>query len=234
MKDQAGISDRLIVALDVPNNRQALEIVAQLEGSVQFYKVGLELFASGAGLQLIDQLASQGYKVFADFKFLDIPQTVYRAVKNLSGRGIEFLTVHAESQTMQAAVDATDDISVLAVTVLTSLNDQSIQAMGFGLSTVDLVKKRAIDAHENGCAGVIASPQEARLVRQSTSADFRIVTPGIREQDTSTEDDQERTMGIAQAFAAGSDYVVVGRPIRDANDPLQAALNLQAKIPISV
>ena len=234
MKDQAGISDRLIVALDVPNNRQALELVAQLEGSVQFYKVGLELFASGAGLQLIDQLASQGYKVFADFKFLDIPQTVYRAVKNLSGRGIEFLTVHAESQTMQAAVDATDDISVLAVTVLTSLNDQAIQAMGFGLSTVDLVKKRAIDALENGCAGVIASPQEARLVRQSTSADFRIVTPGIREQDANTDDDQERTMGIAQAFAAGSDYVVVGRPIRDADDPLQAALSLQAKIPISV
>ena len=234
MKDQAGISDRLIVALDVPNNRQALELVAQLEGSVQFYKVGLELFASGAGLQLIDQLASQGYKVFADFKFLDIPQTVYRAVKNLSGRGIEFLTVHAESQTMQAAVDATDDISVLAVTVLTSLNDQAIQAMGFGLSTVDLVKKRAIDALENGCAGVIASPQEARLVRQSTSAEFRIVTPGIREQDANTDDDQERTMGIAQAFAAGSDYVVVGRPIRDADNPLQAALNLQAKIPISV
>lgn len=223
------ISDRLIVALDVPTERQALELVAKLEGSVKFYKVGLELFSSGSGLQLIDTLTSNGYDVFADFKFLDIPQTVYRAVHNLNGRGIRFLTVHAETQVMQAAVQAADDISLLAVTVLTSLNDRALESLGYTKNTTELVQSRALDARNSGCAGVIASPREAKLIRESTDDNFLIVTPGIREQD-SPADDQERTMGIAQAFNAGSDYVVVGRPIRDANDPRGVALDFQKKI----
>ncbi len=229
MTGQNDISDRLIVALDVPTDRQALELVARLEGRVKFYKVGLELLSSGSGLQLIDKLASAGYRVFADFKFLDIPQTVYRAVRNLNGRGIHFVTVHAEPQAMQAAVQAADDVSILAVTVLTSLNDDALDSMGYSMNAVELVRTRAIAAQKIDCAGVIASPREARLVRECTDDNFLIVTPGIREQDT-PPDDQERTMGITQAFSAGANFVVVGRPIRDAKNPLQAALNFQKKI----
>ncbi len=222
------ISERLIVALDVPSGRQALELVAELEGSVRFFKVGLELIASGDGLKVIDRLADMGHHVFADFKLLDIPQTVYRSVNNLNRRGIRFLTVHADPQTMQAAVEAANGISILAVTVLTSLNDKTLQMTGIKMSTTALVKMRAKQAQIAGCAGVISSPREAQLIRENLGENFLIVTPGIRNSKSS--DDQERTMGIDQALEAGSDFVVVGRPIRDAECPKQTALEYQAAI----
>ncbi len=229
MVENNTISDRLIVALDVPTERQALQLLAQLDGSVNFFKVGLELLSSSSGLRLIEHLADLGHKVFADFKFLDIPQTVYRAVRNLNGRGINFLTVHAEPQAMQAAVQAADDMSVLAVTVLTSVSEQSIKDMGYAATVAELVKMRALHAKQYGCAGVIASPKEANLIRESTDKEFLVVTPGIREQNSPSHD-QERTMGVTEALRAGSDYVVVGRPIRDAKDPKSAALGFQSRI----
>jgi len=149
-------SERLIVALDVPSERAALELIAQLEDSVTFFKIGLELFTSCCGLDLVERLTSQGYRVFADFKLLDIPQTVSRAVQNLNGRGIDFLTIHAEPQTMQAAVEAADGLSLLAVTVLTSLTDDTLHAMGYSINTVYLVQFRAADACLICCPRLLA------------------------------------------------------------------------------
>ncbi len=223
------LSTRLIVALDVPSGRQALELVAELEGQAIFFKVGLELISSGDGLQVINQLVDRGCQVFADFKMLDIPQTVYRAVKNLNGRGIRFLTVHAEPQNMAAALDAADDVSILAVTVLTSLNDEALRLMGFKMSAAQLVQLRAGQAYEAGCAGVIASPREAPDVRATTAPDFLIVTPGIRGHHESSND-QERTLNVTDALNAGADFVVVGRPIRDAASPRAAASEIQQEI----
>ena len=223
------VSDRLIVALDTPTHRHALELVDQLDGTVRFFKVGLELFANGSGLQLIDELINRGFKVFADFKFLDIPKTVERAVRNLNGRGISFLTVHAQQQTMKAAVDAAQEISILAVTVLTSIDDRELQSTGYQMNASELVRMRSVHALEAGCAGVISSPKEANLIREETGDHFLIVTPGIRENRVPT-DDQKRTMSIAEACKAGVNYFVVGRPIRDANDPKDAALKFQSEI----
>ncbi len=222
-------SSRLIVALDVSTGKQALELVAKLENSVNFFKIGLELMASGDGLQVIDQLAADGYHIFADFKLLDIPQTVYRTVKNLNDRGIDFLTVHAEPQAMEAAVDAAADVRVLAVTVLTSLQDNALRRMGFELTLEKLVRLRTIHAHEAGCAGVIASPLEAKLIREDTHGDLLIVTPGIRGPDEPAND-QKRTLNIDGALAAGVDFVVIGRSIRDANSPKDVAIGFQNRI----
>ncbi len=227
--DDLMISPRLIVALDVPTGDQALDLARQLRGSVDFFKVGLELLSSGDGLKVIDQLADRGHRVFADFKFLDIPQTVYRAVRNLNDRGITFLTVHAEPQTMQAALDAADDTMIMAVTVLTSLNDEALSSMGINMNAEELVRLRAIQARQAGCAGVISSPREIRPIRESAGRDLLIVTPGIRESEAPA-DDQKRTMSIEEALEAGADFFVVGRPVRDAADPWEAAMRLQNTI----
>lgn len=227
--DRTAISDRLIVALDVPTDRQALELVDRLDGSIVFFKVGLELFSSGSGLRLIDQLINRDFKVFADFKFFDIPNTVQRAVQNLNGRGISFLTVHAQQQTMKAAVEAAEDISILAVTVLTSIDDKELMATGHKMNAADLVRMRSVHALEAGCAGVVSSPKEANLIRETTSNDFLIVSPGIREDNTPTND-QQRTMNISQACKAGVNFFVVGRPICNAENPKDAALKFQSEI----
>ena len=227
--DRPAISDRLIVALDVPTDRQALELVEQLDGCVNFFKIGLELFSSGTGLQLIDELVNRGFKVFADFKFLDIPNTVQRAVRNLNGRGIQFVTVHAQRQTMEAAVEAAENISILAVTVLTSLNEEELRSEGYGMNATDLVSMRTVSAFETGCAGVVSSPQEAAMIRKLTGEDFSIVTPAIREPNAPAND-QMRTLTVTQACSAGANYFVVGRPIRESSDPKTMALKFQAEI----
>lgn len=227
--DNTAVSDRLIVALDVPTDCHALELVDQLDGSIRFFKVGLELFSSGSGLRLIDELSGRGFSLFADFKFFDIPKTVERAVQNLNGRGIRFLTVHAQQQTMEAAVDAAEDISILAVTVLTSIDDNELKSAGYRMSACDLIRMRSVQAFEAGCAGAVCSPKEAQLIRDETGSDFLIVTPGIREGHAPA-DDQRRTMSIAQACQAGVNYFVIGRPIRDAENPKDAALKFQSEI----
>ena len=222
-------SDRLILALDVPTKGQALELVVQVGDHVSFFKVGLELLSSGTGIDLIEQLTSRGCSVFADFKLYDIPQTVHRAVRNLNGLGIRFLTVHGDPAVMQAAVDAAEDMQILAVTVLTSLDDQALKTMGFATSSKELVRARALSAHQSGCAGVIASGQEVQTIRSELGENFLIVTPGIRNRGDAPGD-QKRTVNVAEAIQAGADYLVVGRPIRDADQPSQAAKNFQSEI----
>ena len=222
-------SDRLILALDVPTKVQALELAIQVSDHVSFFKVGLELFSSGTGIDLIEQLTNRGSSVFADFKLYDIPQTVYRAVRNLNGLGIRFLTVHGDSAVMQAAVDAAEDMQILAVTVLTSLDDEALKTMGFASSSNELVRARALSAYQSGCAGVIASGQEVQTIRSELGEDFLIVTPGIRNRGDAAGD-QKRTVNAAEAIWAGADYLVVGRPIRDAAQPSQAAKNFQSQI----
>lgn len=221
--------DRLIVALDVPTYSQAMDLIDRLGDQVNFYKVGLELFSSGTGVRLIEALVKRGHKVFADFKFFDVPATVSRSVQNLNGLGITFLTVHGDRQIMEAAVQATDDISILAVTVLTSMDENSLTDMGVGMKLADLVRIRAQNAQSSGCGGVIASAQEAAFIRQQSGADFQIVTPGIRSAGT-PEHDQKRTMAVKSAINSGADYLVVGRPIRDAMDPSLAAVQFQNEI----
>lgn len=221
--------DRLIVALDVATGRQAMELADRLGDQVDFYKIGLELFSSGTGIGLIETLVRRGHRIFADFKFFDVPATVSRSVRNLNDLGITLLTVHGDIQIMQAAVDAAEDISILAVTVLTSMDQHCLAGMGVDTDLSTLVMTRAHNAQASGCAGVIASGQEAALIRQQSGADFMIVTPGIR--NTGEEaGDQRRTMSASDAIRAGADYLVVGRPIRDATDPRQAAAEFQEQI----
>ncbi len=221
--------ERLIVALDCPSQADALNLVDRLHGQVKFFKVGLELFCSGEGIGLIEKLAQRDCKVFADFKLMDIPATVRRAVQNLAHLDIHFLTVHAYPGVMEAAVDAAQDIAILAVTVLTSMNDDDLRKAGIGGSAVETAVHRSQAALSAGCAGVICSGREAAFIRPATADDFLLVTPGIRNSG-SGRDDQKRTVSVTQAFSNGADYIVVGRPIRDAHHPSEVTAQYQSEI----
>ena len=221
---QLSATDRLIVALDMPTLDEAERLVARLGDSVTFYKVGLELLFAG-GLQLATALREHGKRVFLDMKLLDISNTVERAVANASDLGVNFLTIHGHDQkTLHAAVAGrgNNDLKLLAVTVLTSLSVEDLKQQGTTLSPEDLVLQRAKLAFENGFDGVIASGQEAARIRAATGPDFLIVTPGIRFTG-SAMNDQERVMTPDHAIAAGADYLVIGRPITQADDPYSAA-----------
>ncbi len=216
--------DRLIVALDMPTVEEAQLLVAKLDNAVTFYKVGLELILSG-GLELARALKSEGKRVFLDMKLLDIGHTVERAVANATELGIDFLTVHGHDlKTLRAAVAGRGNshLKLLAVTVLTNLTNDDLKQQGSTLSPPDLVIRRAQLAHESGFDGVIASGQEAGRVRETVGPGFLIVTPGIR-LSGSASDDQERITTPGHAIAAGADYIVVGRPITEADDPRDAA-----------
>jgi orotidine-5'-phosphate decarboxylase len=221
--------ERLIVALDVPEAAQARSLVELIGDAAGFYKIGLELFTSGGYFELLRWLASRGCKVFADLKLYDIPETVRRAVANLQGRGVTFLTVHGDRAILEAAASARGETKILAVTVLTSLDRRDLAEMGYGGEVRDLVLARARGALEAGCDGVIASGLEARDLKAEFGARLLVVTPGIRPAGGAAGD-QKRTVGVAQAFALGADYIVVGRPIRDAADPRAAAQAIQQAI----
>jgi len=220
--------DRLIVALDVPDTDAAKRFVEQLGDAVCFYKVGLELFMAGGYFELIDWLRAHDKQVFVDLKFFDVPATVSRAVNQLHDRGITFATVHGNDGMMRAAADAKGDVKILAVTVLTSLDRGDLDDLGFRCNVDELVLSRARRAVDCGCDGVVASGQESRLLRDALDKRLLIVTPGIRP--VQNDDDQKRVVTPAQAFAYGADYIVVGRPIRDATDPKHAAQAIQAQI----
>ena len=222
--------ERLIFALDVADAAQARALVERLGDSVTFYKVGLELFMAGSYFELIDWLIARDKKVFVDLKFFDIPATVAGAVRRLSGRGVHFATVHGNQAIMEAAVAAAGDVGILAVTVLTSLDRGDLDDLGFACDVSQLVLSRARRALAAGCAGVVSSGMEARAIRTELGSRLLIVSPGIRPVDNRPEDDQKRVLTVAQAFAAGADYIVVGRPIRDASDPRAAAEAIQASI----
>jgi len=219
-------SQRLMIALDVPSVDDAKRLVLQLDGVVSFYKVGLELYTA-SGPDLVNWLVSRDTRVFLDIKLLDIERTVRRAAAQAAGLGVSFLTVHEAGKAVASAVDGAcgSDLKVLAVTVLTSWDAGDLKDAGIHLSVEDLVLRRARKALGGGAHGVIASGQEAASLRKLLGNDFLIVTPGIRPAGAST-DEQKRVMTPAEAIRAGSDYLVVGRPITQAPNPKDAALHI--------
>ena len=222
--------ERLIAALDVASAEQARSLVERLGDSVRFYKVGLELFMAGGMFELIDWLTKKGNRVFADLKFFDIPETVAAAVRGLRNRGVTFATVHGNQAMLEAAGEAKGEVKILAVTVLTSLDQGDLDDLGFRCDVEQLVLSRARRALEAGCDGVIASGIEAPALRRELGERLLVVTPGIRPVQNRPSDDQKRTVDVAQAFANGADYIVVGRPIRQAADPRAAAQAIQETI----
>ncbi|MFM8940187.1 MAG: orotidine-5'-phosphate decarboxylase [Phenylobacterium sp.] len=221
---------RLIVPLDQPGLVEARALVATLGDRVSFYKVGLELFARG-GMELARELKARGKKVFLDWKLHDIGATVERAAAALADSGCDLLTVHAEPQVMAAAVRGVgrSGLKVLAVTVLTSLSDEDLKAIGYASGARSLVQRRIHQAMAAGCAGVVASPQEAELARSIGGKDFLVVTPGVR-PDWAAKNDQVRAATPAEALRAGASHLVCGRPISAANDPAEAALKVIAEM----
>lgn len=223
--------ERLIFALDVPDKAQALEWIERLDDAVSFYKIGMELLGSGEYFDVLEELARRNKRIFVDLKFFDIPATVGGVIKRLSQWPVDYCTIHGwHPQMMEAAAAAnTAQMRLLAVTVLTSMGRADLAQMGIDREPVAVVVERALAAQRAGIDGVIASGQEAAPIRAATGAGFSIVCPGIRPGGP-VGDDQQRTVGVAQAFADGADAIVVGRPIRLAADPRAAALAIQAEI----
>jgi orotidine-5'-phosphate decarboxylase len=222
--------DRLIFAMDVADPQAARQLVEQLGDSVVFYKIGLELFMSGGYFELLEWMVARGKKIFVDLKFFDVPATVAAAVRQLRNRGVTFATIHGNQAIMEAAAAAKGDVKILAVTVLTSLDRGDLDDLGFTVDVEKLVLSRARRALEAGCDGVVSSGLEAPMLREFIDHRLLIVTPGIRPVENKPVDDQKRTVDVAQAFANGADYIVVGRPIRDAVDPRAAAEAIQTTI----
>jgi len=222
---------RLICALDVPTRAEAEALVERLGDAVGFYKVGLELLATG-GMDLARALKADGRQVFLDWKLHDIGETVRRAAAAITAAGADLLTVHAEPQVMTAAVKGRDGAAqtkILGVTVLTSLTEADLAAMGYGLGLADLVEKRIRQALDCGIDGVVASPKEASLARrialEAGRSDFLVVTPGVRPS-WAAKNDQARAATPADALRDGASHLVVGRPITAATDPREAALKI--------
>ncbi len=211
--------DRLIVALDVPSAAEAEALVDRMGDQVRFVKVGLELYTV-AGPDIVRKLVDRGKRVFLDLKFLDIEETVRRATARVAAMGATFLTIHANRKALVAAVQGRgqSELKLLAVTVLTNFDGDDLREMGIQRSVRDLVTARAALAAEVGCDGVVASGEEPEAIRAKVGPDFLIVTPGVRPAGNST-DDHARPTTPTQTIAAGADYLVIGRPIRDAQDP---------------
>ena len=222
--------DRLIVALDVPDLASAEAMVSRLGDTVTFYKVGMEL-AYGGGLSFVRRLADAGKKVFLDLKLHDIPNTVEKATAQVADLGATFLTVHAFPQTMKAAVKGrgTGSLKILAVTVMTSYDDADLVEAGYALGVRDLVERRARQAHAIGVDGLILSPEEVSAMRALLGPDITLITPGIRPSG-SAAGDQKRIMTPANAIEAGADYLVIGRPVTQADDPKASAEAIIAEI----
>lgn len=221
------LNERIIFALDVSTNEEAKQLVQTLESHIRFFKVGLQLFLAG-WFDIIDWIRDRDLKVFVDLKFFDVPETVKLAVRALTDRGVSFATVHGNDAMLRAAVEAAQGVRILAVTVLTSLDEADIRDLGFECSVQDLVLSRARRALEIGCSGVISSGLEAPMLRKELGDNFLVVAPGIRP--VKNVDDQKRTVDARKAFENGADYIVVGRPIRDASDPVAVIQGMQAQI----
>lgn len=222
--------DRLIFALDVADTNKAKMLVEQLGESVNFYKLGLELCMSGGYFELLDWIVKNNKKIFVDLKFFDVPATVTAAVKNLCNRGVTYATVHGNQGIMEAAAAAKGDVKILAVTALTSLDRGDLDDLGFNCDIGELVLSRARRALEAGCDGVIASGLELGALRSAVDDRLLVITPGIRPVENRPSDDQKRVVTVKDAFRNGADHIVVGRPIRNADDPKSAAEAIQASI----
>lgn len=220
--------ERLIFALDVSSVAEAKALVEQLANSVMFYKLGLQLFMAGGYFELVEWLRERGKKVFVDLKFFDVPQTVKSAVIQLKNRGAHFVTVHGNDKILEAAVANKNGLKILAVTVLTSLDEGDLNDLGFKCNVEELVFSRAKRALEIGCDGVISSGLEVPRLRRNIGDQLLFVVPGIRP--VANVDDQKRTIDVKEAFLNGADYIVVGRPIKEAKDPQKAAEDIQKTI----
>ncbi len=230
MKQAIPDRERLIFALDVADADAARKLVDRLGDAVQFYKIGLELFMGGEYFPLLDWLVARDKRVFVDLKFFDVPATVAAAVRQLRNRGVTFTTVHGNQSIMEAAAEAKGDVKVLGVTVLTSLDRGDLDDLGFKCDVEQLVLSRARRALEAGCDGVVSSGLEAQLLRTHIDSRLLVITPGIRPVENRPSDDQKRVVSVEQALQYGADYIVVGRPIRDAADPKAAAELIQGQI----
>lgn len=224
---QIPIEERIIVALDVGSEEEAWRTIEGLGPMIRFYKVGLELFLAG-GFPLVEKIAAKGLRVMLDLKFFDVPNTVARAVRQLSGRGIAYATVHGDDAILKAAIQAAQDVKILAVTVLTSLDDSDLRAMGYRATVGELVLERATRARDLGCPGVVCSGLEAGRLREELGEEIVLVTPGIRPGVAA--DDQKRVVSAGEAILNGADHLVVGRPIREARDPRAVAASMQEEI----
>ena len=222
--------DRLIMALDLPDSEAARALVVELGDAVMFYKIGLELFMKSGYFELLHWLVGQGKKVFVDLKFFDVPETVRSAVRALAGSGATFATIHGNQAIMEAAVKDKGGLKILAVTVLTSLDRGDLDDLGFSCEVEKLVLSRARRALAAGVDGIVSSGLEAPVIRCELGDRLLVVPPGIRPVENKPVDDQKRTVDVAQAFRNGADYIVVGRPIRQAASPRQAAIGIQQTI----
>jgi orotidine-5'-phosphate decarboxylase len=233
-------SDKLIFALDAANMEEALSWIELLSGHVGMFKVGKELFTA-VGPEIIESIKQKGQKVFLDLKFHDIPNTVARAAEAAVKADVDMFNVHAMGgskmiqETVASAWACADKLGkarpiILAVTVLTSLNNADIAEIGFEKNTNDLVLHLAKLAQRAGASGVVSSAQDIAVLRTNLNDKFVIVTPGIRGTGEANKDDQKRTLSAHEAIKAGADYIVVGRPIRQAKDPLEACLRINQEI----
>ena len=227
-------SDRLIFAVDVPEVEQAKDLVTQLGTSVDFFKIGMELMMTGDYFELLDWLVERDKKVFVDLKLFDVPATVSKAIKRLSKRGAYFTTIHGNQSMMEAAAAEKGDLKVLAVTALTSLDRGDLDDLGFDCAVEDLVISRARRAYESGVDGIVASGLELPSIRKAVEDKILIVTPGIRPVENRQTDDQKRVVTVERAFQYGADYIVVGRPIQNADNPREAAELIQESISNSI
>ena len=224
MKD-IRIEDRLIFALDDPEVSEAKKIVKELDDSVNFYKIGMELLMTGQYFELLDWLIAKDKKVFVDLKFFDVPETVGRTIARLSNYGATFATIHGNQALMEKAAENKNNLKILAVTALTSLDRGDLDDLGFDCNVKDLVISRAKRAFEAGCDGIVSSGLEVPYIREYVDNKLIAVTPGIRP--VANDDDQKRVVDVATAFKSGSDYIVVGRPIKNAENRYEAATNIQ-------
>ena len=224
MKD-IKLEDRLIFALDVPEISDAMEIVRELDDSVNFYKIGMEMLMTGKYFELLEWLIKKEKKVFVDLKFFDVPETVGRTIARLSEFGATFATIHGNQALMEKAVENKNNLKILAVTALTSLDRGDLDDLGFACDVQDLVISRARRAFEAGCDGIVSSGLEVPFIREHIDNKLIAVTPGIRP--VANDDDQKRVVDVATAFQNGSDYIVVGRPIKNADNRYEAASNIQ-------
>lgn len=210
-------------------SEQAKLWIGRLESRIGFYKVGLELFLNG-GFSIVNWIIEQGHEVMLDLKFFDVPQTVASAVRQSSNSGVSLITVHGNDAMLEAAVRAGGANTILAVTVLTSLDQGDLKSLGFACTPEELVVSRAQRALDLGCRGVVSSGLELPRIRKRLGQPLLVVVPGVRPISNSVADDQKRTVDPQQAIIQGADHIVLGRPIRQAGDPLGLVEQMQEQI----
>jgi len=225
------LNERIIFALDVDSYEEAEKWVDRLGSHINFYKVGLQLFMGG-WFPVIDMITKHGHKVMVDLKIFDVPETVKLALRQLRDRNITFATVHGNDPILRAAVGEKNDVQILSVTVLTSFDEEDMREMGFSGTIEDWVFVRAKRALSLGCDGIISSGLEVPRLRDAFGDNFLVVTPGIRpgKNVEIPEDDQKRIVTAQDAIINGADYVVVGRPISKAQDPIAVVESMQSEI----